>query len=157
MSARRKLSGETIALVPRYVFGVVVLVTAVVFGIACLATEHHGGAHRAWEVLIGVRTPVGQAIGLELALSVLGYAFVPVVVGLFVTDAVLRFTRKHTVPTADVLEAIGEDARTSATAAKEAAAQAKEAAALVQAAAPPQAAARPRPPVPPPHMQPSGS
>lgn len=158
MWARGKLSGETIALIPLYVFGVVILVTALVFGITCLVTEHHGGAHRAWEVLIGVRTPVGQAIGLELALSVLGYAFVPVVVGLFATDAVLRFTRKHTVPTADVLANIGEGAKRSAKAAKESAEQAQKAAeqakaaGQTQTAAPQQTALPPRPPI-----QPSAS
>jgi hypothetical protein len=126
--AKKKFSGETIALVPRYVFVAVLLVTLVLLAITSYVTKDHGGAHRAWEVLIGVRTPVGPTIGLELPLSILGYAFVPAVIGLFVTDAVLRFTRKHTLPTADALDKIAEKAAASKKAAEAAAAQVRAAA-----------------------------
>jgi hypothetical protein len=151
MKLREKPSGENIVLIPLYAFGLVVVVTVVVFGITCLVTEHDGGAHRAWEVLTGTRTPVGQAIGLELALSVLGYAFLPVVIGLIVTDSVLRFTRRHTIPTAIAVTNIGEDAKKSAKAANEAAVRAEDAALRAQAAAP-AATAPPSSPI-----QPSGS
>ena len=90
-------------------------------------------------------TPVGQAVGIEVALSVLGYAFVPVVIGLFVTDAVLRFTRRHTIPTDDAVENIGDKATRSMKAAP-------------KAAAPTKAATSPPPPVqPPPPTQTSDS
>lgn len=84
----------------------VLVVTAIVFVVSCVVMAKHGGTHRAWEILIGVRSPVGHDSELGVALSVLGYAFVPIAIGLVVTDAVTRSIRKRTLPTKDAEDRI---------------------------------------------------
>jgi hypothetical protein len=102
----RRVLRERPALTPRLALLAVLVVTAVVFVISCLVMAKHGGAHRAWEILTGVRSPVGQGSGLGIVLSVLGYAFVPIAIGLAATDALTRSIRKRTLPTKEAEDRI---------------------------------------------------
>jgi hypothetical protein len=96
---------------PRYVLGGVALVTLILFVIACFAMKSHGGAHRAYEVLIGVRSPVGQDVGLALALSVLGYAFVPVVLATVAAEAISALAAKNLTTLDEAKREIVDDAK----------------------------------------------
>jgi hypothetical protein len=90
-----RCTGRSVACVRRWILLVVTLLTGVVFAASCLALQGHGGFHRSLEVLIGARSPFGDASGLVVVLSLLGYALIPTVIGLAAADAVTRFTRKR--------------------------------------------------------------
>jgi hypothetical protein len=92
-------SGEQLARLPAYLFFAIVGLTGIVFLVSCLTLE--GGFHRAWEVLTCIRTPFGQASGLAVALSALGYLFVPTVIGIAVADAISRFTKRRLLTLAE--------------------------------------------------------
>lgn len=87
------------------------IVTAILFVIACFAMKSHGGAHRAWEVLIGVRSPLGHNIGLAVALSVLGYAFVPVVLALAAAEAFSALATRNLTTLNEAKREIVDDAK----------------------------------------------
>jgi hypothetical protein len=93
MTCRR--TGGGIALIRRWILLFVTVLTGAVFLASCLALHGHGGFHRSLEVLIGARSPFGDASGLVVVLALLGYALVPTVIGLAAADAITRFTRKH--------------------------------------------------------------
>lgn len=101
MSTGRNWPGGSPALTVRLVLAAILLVTLILFLLGCLVMDHHGGAHRSWEVLIGVRTPVGQASGLAVALSILGFVVVPAAIGLLAADVATRFMRKRMIPTSE--------------------------------------------------------
>jgi hypothetical protein len=88
--AKFRIRGRDLIRLPLYVFLVVALLTGVVFLISGIVMD--GGFKRAWEILLGIHTPFGQASGLGVALSALGYLFVPTVIGLVVADGITRFT-----------------------------------------------------------------
>ncbi len=89
-----RCTGRSIALARRWILLAVAVLTVVVFLASCLALNGHGGFHRALEVLIGVRSPFGDASGLVVVLSLLGYALVPTTIGLAAADAIARYTRR---------------------------------------------------------------
>ncbi len=97
-------TGARIARVPLYVFAVVAVVTAVVFAAGAFAI----GFQNAWEVLTATKSPFGHYRGLTFALSLLGYVFVPAVIGLIVADWTTRFQRKRLTTITEAREAIGE-------------------------------------------------
>jgi hypothetical protein len=103
------LTGERLARVPSYVFVAVVVVTGLVFGISGLVMD--GGFQRAWEILLALRSPFGQASGLGVALSALGYVAVPAVIGLVVADGITRFTRRRLLTTPEARAEIKRLAR----------------------------------------------
>jgi predicted RND superfamily exporter protein len=86
-------SGKHLSRLPGYVLGGVIGFTAVVF-IACWVAMD-GGFQRAWEILLGLRSPYGQASGLGVVLSALGYIAVPTVIGIGVADGITRFIRRR--------------------------------------------------------------
>ena len=54
-----------------------------------------GGFQQAWEILLGIRSPYGQASGLGVVLSALGYIAVPTVIGIGIADGITRFIRRR--------------------------------------------------------------
>jgi hypothetical protein len=71
----------------------VATVTGLVFLASCLVMQAHGGVQRAWDILVGVRSPFGQAAWLGVILSALGYAFVPTAIGVWAANAVTSFVK----------------------------------------------------------------
>jgi len=84
-------NGDRLAVFPRYVFGAVLIVTALVF-IAVAATL---GFQQAWEILTVTRAPFGKDQGFAFALSLLGYVLVPTAIALVITEEVNRFIHKR--------------------------------------------------------------
>lgn len=83
-------TGRQLANLPTLLLLAVVGVTAAVFIASWVVMD--GGFQRAWEILLGVRSPYGEASGLGVVLSALGYLLVPAVIGIAVADGVARFT-----------------------------------------------------------------
>jgi hypothetical protein len=97
-------TGARLARLPRYVFEGILGITVVVFAVvACVV-----GFERAWEVLIGVKAPFGKDRGFEVALSLLGYVFVPTAIALAVTDSIVRFQRQRLISLSEAHTIIGE-------------------------------------------------
>ena len=83
---------------PRYLLAAVVVVTLVVFVVAGIAM---GDFDRAWDTLSVGKGPFdnhAKAKAVGLTLSILGYLFLPAVIGLAIADWVTRFTRRNTQP-----------------------------------------------------------
>jgi len=97
-------TGERVSRVPRYIFAGILGVTIVVFAFVASVV----GFERAWEVLIAVKAPFGKDRGLEVALSLLGYVFVPTAIGLAVADWITRFQRRRLISMAEARTMIGE-------------------------------------------------
>ncbi len=89
------MSHKTLSRLPFYVFLAIIAITGLVFLAAGLAMN--GGFGRAWEILLAVRSPFGEADALGVALSALGYIAVPTVIGLAVADGITRFTRRRLI------------------------------------------------------------
>lgn len=99
-------SGKTLANLPIYLLCGVVGLTVIVFVASWLAMD--GGFQRAWEILLGLRSPYGQATGLGIVLSALGYIAVPTIIGIGVADGITRFTRRRLLTRSDVEDAAVE-------------------------------------------------
>jgi predicted RND superfamily exporter protein len=99
-------SGKQLANLPLYLLGGVIGLTAVVFLASWVVMD--GGFQRAWEILLGLRSPYGQASGLGVVLSALGYIAVPTVIGIGIADGVTRFTRRRLLTRSDVEDAATE-------------------------------------------------
>lgn len=54
-----------------------------------------GGFKRAWDTLVAIRSPFGQASGFGIALSALGYVVVPTVIGVAAGAAITVFTNER--------------------------------------------------------------
>ena len=88
--AKSRIRGRDLVRLPLYVFLAVAFLTGAVFALSGIVMD--GGFKRAWEIMLGIHTPFGQASGLGVALSALGYLAVPTVIGLVVADGITRFT-----------------------------------------------------------------
>jgi hypothetical protein len=97
-------TGDRLAYVPRYVFGGILVVTAIVFILAAALM----GFQRAWEILTAIQSPFGKDKGVGFPLSVLGYVFVPTAIGLAVTEEVSRFVRRRLTTVPEARDAITE-------------------------------------------------
>lgn len=102
--AKFRIRGRQLVRLPLYVFLLVAVLTGIVFGVSGLVMD--GGFERAWEILIGDRTPFGQASGLGVVLSALGYIAIPTVIGLVVADGILRFTEYRLTTIDEVAERV---------------------------------------------------
>jgi hypothetical protein len=97
-------TGVRLARLPRYIFAGILGITVAAFAlVACVV-----GFERAWEVLIGIKAPFGKDRGLEVALSLLGYVFVPTAIALAVTDSIVRFQRRRLISLSEAHTIIGE-------------------------------------------------
>jgi predicted RND superfamily exporter protein len=101
-----RLSGKHLANLPLYLLCGVVVLTAAVFIASWVLMD--GGFQRAWEILLGIRSPYGQASELGVALSALGYVAVPTAIGIGIADGITRFTRRRLITNAE-LEAAAEE------------------------------------------------
>lgn len=97
-------TGERVARVPRYVFAGILGLTIVVFALVASAV----GFETAWEILTASKSPFGKDRGLEVALSLLGYVFVPTAIGLAVADWITRFQRRRLISVTEARTIIGE-------------------------------------------------
>jgi hypothetical protein len=115
-----------------YVFLAVALVTVVLFVVAG-SLEHFD---RAWNILIGLRTPFGTPEPIVgFFLSAFGYLLVPTSVGLIVADWISRVIRKNLQPVEVASEKIGRGiAKRAADSAEAAEAAAKAAIAAAETA-----------------------
>lgn len=101
------MSETTLRRLPVYAFLGIVGVTAVLFVLAGVFLHDFD---RAWNILIGIRTPFQCGYpGITLPLSAMGYLLVPAAVALVVSDAVTRTIRRHTQPLSDAVADIGGD------------------------------------------------
>lgn len=103
------MSGKQLRRFPFYVLlGVGSMTTAVFVAAGCVMD---GGFERAWEILLGIRTPFGQAAGLGVALSALGYIAMPTVIGIAAAAGITLFTSKRLSTVEEALVDIKEMTR----------------------------------------------
>jgi len=67
----------------------------------------------AWDIARGASSPFGYHNWLAVVLSVLGYLFVPVFIGLIVTEGLTRFVQRRLHPAAEVEAGIQHDLRSA--------------------------------------------
>jgi hypothetical protein len=101
----REWTGDRLALLPRLVFLVVVLITTGVF--VGVGWSMHN-FHEAWNILLAIDSPSGKHSVFRFALSALGYLLLPTVIGLAVADSITRFTRKRLLTAPEAKAQIGE-------------------------------------------------
>jgi uncharacterized membrane protein len=102
-------SAKWVNRVPLVLFAVVFVVTALVFLVAGGFT---GDWYRAWDVLIGAESPFsigGSYDGIFFVLSLLGYLFVPAVIGIAAVDAIARFMGRRLKTVQDATDNIGSE------------------------------------------------
>lgn len=103
---KSRWEGKDLARLPVYVLGGVVGVTAAIFLASWVVMD--GGFQQAWEILVGLRSPYGQASGLGVVLSALGYIAVPTMIGIGVADGITRFTRHRLQSLPEAKEEVNE-------------------------------------------------
>jgi hypothetical protein len=108
----KRPGGDQLASFSQIVLGVVLVITCLVFLVAGAVMK--GGFERAWDVLLGIQTPFGDAPGLGIPLSALGYLLVPAVIGVAVADGIARFVQSKLDSLPEVEKRIIDRAREAA-------------------------------------------